>query len=355
MKYAFITGILCAAKTGIFSGINNLSVFTTFDEKFSTYFGFTEDEVRAIAHLYGMDEKYQEISDWYEGYNFGVNRIFNPWSVLMYFSNNCKPKTYWAETADNLSLPELISGAGPNAMEELLQIQNWEPGKKAVRKMLNLSVIYPNMGQSGTALFSFLTMTGYLKTDNVIDEADNTYDCDLFVPNKEVKELLKKHIISCFVRQDLLNWDDLLRQLHSSICEGNTVLFQSVLRKLLLETVSSFDLAPENSPHMFMLGLFTCLRGDYYVTSNRASGDGRYDIQLEPKLQDEPGFILELKTVKKEPKRMSQPLTAAARRAVNQSRAKEYATEMKKRGIKTIRIYGVAFYQKNVAVVIDQS
>lgn len=265
------------------------------------------------------------------------------------------PKTYWVETAENLPLPKLVSGSGPDAMEELLQIQNWAPGQKPVRKMLDLSVIYPNMGQSSTDLFSFLAMTGYLKTDNVIDEADNTYNCDLSVPNKEVKDLFKKQIISCFVRSDLSTRDMLLRQLQSSIASGNTVLFQSVLRQLLLETVSSFDLTLENSPHMFMLGLFTCLRGNYYITSNRESGDGRYDIQLEPRRKDETGFILELKTVKKEPKRMKQTLSAAARRAVNQSRAKEYAADMKKRGIEKIRIYGVAFYQKNVSVVMGQS
>lgn len=355
LKYGFLTGILRAAKAEILSGLNNLSVYTTFDKKFNTYFGFTEGEVKAIAHLYDADEKYQEISDWYEGYNFGGKRIFNPWSVLMYFGNDCMPKTYWVETAENLPLPKLVSGSGPDAMEELLQIQNWAPGQKPVRKMLDLSVIYPNMGQSSTDLFSFLAMTGYLKTDNVIDEADNTYNCDLSVPNKEVKDLFKKQIISCFVRSDLSTRDMLLRQLQSSIASGNTVLFQSVLRQLLLETVSSFDLTLENSPHMFMLGLFTCLRGNYYITSNRESGDGRYDIQLEPRRKDETGFILELKTVKKEPKRMKQTLSAAARRAVNQSRAKEYAADMKKRGIEKIRIYGVAFYQKNVSVVMGQS
>ncbi len=273
----------------------------------------------------------------------------------MYFSNDCEAKAYWVDTSENLPLPKLVSGAGPDAMEELLQIQNWAPGKKAVRKLLDLSVIDPNMGQSSADLFSFLTMTGYLKTDNVVDEADNTYDCDLFVPNKEVAETFDEQIISCFIRSDSAVRDDLLLQLQSSIVSGNTVLFQSVLRQLLLETVRSFNLTLENSPHMFMLGLFTCLRGNYYITSNRESGEGRFDIQLEPRQKDEIGFILELKTVKKEPKRMKQTLSAAARRAVNQSRAKEYATDMKKRGIENIRIYGVAFYQKNVSVVMAQS
>lgn len=355
LKYAFVTGILRAAKAGIFSGLNNLSVFTTFNKKFGTYFGFTEDEVKTIAHLYGVDERYQEIFDWYEGYNFGGNRIFNPWSVLMYFSNDCEAKAYWVDTSENLPLPQLIGGAGPSAMDELLQIQNWVPGKKAIRKILNLNVIYPNMGQSSADLFSFLAMTGYLKTDNVIPGKNNTYDCDLFVPNKEVAEMFDEQIISCFIRSDSAVRDDLLVQLQSSIYNGNTARFQSALRQLLLETVGSFDLTQENSPHMFMLGLLTCLRGNYYVTSNRESGDGRYDIQLEPRRKDETGIILELKTVKNEPKRMNQTLSAAARRAVKQSQAKEYATEMKKRGIEKIKIYGVAFYHKNVVVVADKS
>ena len=98
-----MTGVLRVAKEGILSGLNNLKVWTVFDEPFSLYFGFTEDEVETRAKYYGAADKMPEIREWYDGYDFGGTEIYNPWSVLQYFDRNCKPDAYWLDTSSTSS------------------------------------------------------------------------------------------------------------------------------------------------------------------------------------------------------------------------------------------------------------
>ncbi len=349
LKYGFLTGILRAAKTGILGGPNNLEAFSVLDPEFSTYFGFTEEEVQQIARLHGREEKYPELCAWYDGYLFGGNRIFNPWSVLSYFSNDCTPSAYWVDTSDNALLTELLKKAPDDIIAELMQMLNWEPGQEPVRKKLNISVIYPKLGSSDTDLFSFLLMTGYLKAENVENGPQHTYFCDLHIPNTEVRELFQEEIISRFVKESSL-LDDQKDSLQSAMCAGNPSAFQEALEKLLLETTSSFDLLDENAYHMLLLGLCLNLHAQFMITSNRESGAGRYDIQLEPRRRGMPGILLELKVVKDEIKRVKQVLSTRAKKAISQALTNHYDVELKKRGITPILIYGVAFYKKNAAV-----
>lgn len=351
LKYGFLTGILRAAKAGIFSGLNNLEVFSVLNQKFTTYFGFTEEEVKQIARLYGKEDKYSELCAWYDGYLFGKSRIFNPWSVLSYFDNDCTPSAYWVDTSENTLLTKLLRKTPYNTMEELIQILNWEPGQDPVRKNLNISVIYPKLGSSDTDLFSFLLMTGYLKAENVENGPSHTYFCDLHIPNTEVRELFQDEIIGRFMKKSSRR-DNQQSNLQSAMCAGDPSAFQDALVKLLLETTSSFDLVDENSYHMLLLGLCLNMHSQFIITSNRESGAGRYDIQLEPKRQGLPGILLELKVVKEEIKRVNQVLNNHAKKAIDQALTYHYDVELKKRGVNPILIYGVAFYKKNAAVLL---
>ena len=98
LSYGFLTGILRVAKESIFSGLNNLKINSILDERYSEYFGFTSSEVHEMADYYHASDKYQELCEWYDGYLFGNTEIFNPWSVIGYFNNNCRPKAFWQST-----------------------------------------------------------------------------------------------------------------------------------------------------------------------------------------------------------------------------------------------------------------
>lgn len=95
LTYDFLTGILRVAKESIFSGLNNLTINSILDGKYSEYFGFTAEEVKEMARYYKAEDKYDEICAWYDGYKFGNTEIFNPWSVINYFRNDCQARAYW--------------------------------------------------------------------------------------------------------------------------------------------------------------------------------------------------------------------------------------------------------------------
>ena len=114
LSYGFLTGILRVAKESIFSGLNNLKINSILDERYSEYFGFTSDEVREMAEYYSASDKYQELCDWYDGYRFGNTEIFNPWSVIGYFNNNCRPKAFWQSTGSNDIIREVLASATPD-------------------------------------------------------------------------------------------------------------------------------------------------------------------------------------------------------------------------------------------------
>ena len=122
LSYGFLTGILRIAKESIFSGLNNLKVHSILDEQYDEYFGFSKEEVKEMANYYDVLDKYEEICDWYDGYRFGDKEIFNPWSVINYFSNNCKPQAYWISTADNSIIRQIISQADSDTTEGLRQL-----------------------------------------------------------------------------------------------------------------------------------------------------------------------------------------------------------------------------------------
>ena len=159
LSYGFLTGILRVAKESIFSGLNNLKINSILDERYSEYFGFTSEEVRAMAEYYRASDKYQELCDWYDGYRFGNTDIFNPWSVIGYFNNNCRPKAFWQSTGNNDIIREVLALATPDIMERLELLMK---GGSFVTH-IDTGVIYPQIQKEPSSVYSFLLVAGYLK------------------------------------------------------------------------------------------------------------------------------------------------------------------------------------------------
>ena len=154
-----MTGILRVAKESIFSGLNNLKINSVLDNRYSEYFGFTPDEVREMAAYYRVENKYEEICDWYDGYQFGQSEIFNPWSVINYFGNECKPKAYWQSTGSNDVINEVLSFSDIETGENLRKLLLGD----VIKTGIDSSVISPEIDSNPTSIYSFLLMAGYLK------------------------------------------------------------------------------------------------------------------------------------------------------------------------------------------------
>lgn len=342
LKYGFLTGILRVAKESIFSGLNNLKINSILDNRYSEYFGFTPDEVREMAIYYGAKDKYDEICAWYDGYRFGRTEIFNPWSVINYFSNECTPNAFWLSTGSNEVIGEILTHADEETYERLHALLQGE----AVLTYVDTSVIYPQIQKNPSSIYSFLLVAGYLKSVSANVSPSGDFMCEVALPNKEITFVYNKEILSKL--EDIVP-QSLAISIQEAIYQNRADKLKALLNKLLIESVSSFDTAKENFYHGLVLGLCAMFSDSYYVRSNRESGIGRFDIQLMPKQQNRPGFIFELKAEKD---KSSAELVQLAKTALKQIEEKKYDTEMIAQGIKTIVKYGVAFSGKMVEIAM---
>lgn len=346
LSYGFLTGILRVAKESIFSGLNNLIVHSIMDDKYSEYFGFTADEVRKMAEYYNVIDKYDNICEWYDGYRFGSNDIFNPWSVINYFFNNYTAKAYWQSTGDNSIIRQIVAEADNETADNLRKLLQGE----VVTSYVDTSVIYPEIKSNPTTIYSFLLAAGYLKTVKKDDIPDGNSFCDIAIPNKEIFYVYEREILTAL--SDVISQSTAIA-IQQAIMKQNIPSLQENLKKLLLNSISAFDYAHENFYHGLVIGLCAVMNNRYFVSSNMESGHGRYDIQLRPINKSLPGIIIELKVLKDgvAEDRINGQLEAAAKDALGQIEEKKYITAMKQEGFTHFFKIGAAFYKKHVKVL----
>lgn len=343
LSYGFLTGILRVAKESIFSGLNNVKINSILDDRYSEYFGFTSAEVQAMAAYYGASGKYQELCAWYNGYRFGKTDIFNPWSVIGYFNNNCQPKAFWQSTGSNDIISEILSCATPDIIERLELLMK---GKSFVTH-IDTGVIYPQLQNNPSSIYSFLLVTGYLKAVSYDQPYGEDYMCEVALPNKEISFVYSKEILS---------------QLESVIPQTAAIGIQEAIYKMdidelqkklaafLMETISFHDASSEAFYHGLILGLCAMLNDRYRITSNREAGKGRFDIQMMPLKQQLPGILIELKAGKD---CTQTQLDELAKMALQQINDRGYVTDLKAHGSPSILKYGVAFSGKKVGIAAE--
>lgn len=190
LAYGFLTGILRVAKESIFSGLNNLTIHSIVDEKYSEYFRFTSDEIQEMADYYNVSNKYDEICEWYDGYCFGKQDIFNPWSVINYFYNDCTPKAFWQSTGDNSIIRQIVAEADNETSDHLRQLMQGQ----VISSYIDTSVIYPEIKNNPITIYSFLLAAGYLKIVKTLYCHDGNAICDIAIPNKEIFYVYEKEI-----------------------------------------------------------------------------------------------------------------------------------------------------------------
>lgn len=342
LTYGFLTGILRIAQESIFSGLNNLTVDSVMDDEYDCFFGFTGSEVREMLEYYGFSDKAEEMTTWYDGYLFGSAEIYNPWSVINYVSKGCIPQAYWVNTGKNEILVDVLKSATDDIIERLHALLQ---GERVVAR-IDQNVVYRSLAEDPANIYSLLLVAGYLKTPEKQLQEDGSYLCEVSIPNREIAAVYKSEILS-----HLLQIGAITRATANKIAES---LYTNDYRKLqqaiaeyMDKSISFYDAGAEGFYHGLVLGLIALMDNQYKIKSNRESGDGRYDICLNPREHRYPGIIMELKWRKH---LGEEDLAVLAEEALGQIDDNRYDVELKEDGVQDILKLGIAFSGKKVSV-----
>lgn len=342
LSYGFLTGILRIAQESIFSGLNNLTVNSVMDEEYDSFFGFTESEVKAMLSYYGVSDKEEELKDWYDGYLFGSEEIYNPWSVINYISKGCLPQAYWVNTGKNEILDDVLRVATDDITERLYDLLQ---GERVVAR-IDQNVVYRSLAEDPANIYSLLLVAGYLKTPKKELQADGSYLCEVSIPNREIAVVYKSEILSHFLQTGAITRTT-ANKIAESLYANDYKKLQSAIREYMDKSISFFDGGAEGFYHGLMLGLIALMDNQYKIKSNRESGDGRFDVSLIPREKRYPGINLELKWKEK---LSDVELEKWSNEALKQIGELRYDSEMKEDGITEILKFGIAFSGKKVCV-----
>lgn len=340
LEKAVLTGILRVAKESIFSGLNNLKVSTLLSKHYSDFFGFMDFEIEEILRHYGIEYEIDEVRRWYNGYIFGSNIIYNPWSILNYIDNEAEYRPYWVNTSSNDLVKSVLARGTEKLKTELESLIKGE----SIEKLINEDIVMKDIDSSSENVWSFLLFSGYLKVIERRLERGKNY-CTVKIPNLEVQYLYEEIILSWF-NENISS--DKFGMMLKSLVSGDIKTFSIIFKELVLNSVSYFDISGRESEkvyHSFVLGMLVGLSDDYEVRSNRESGYGRYDVMVIPRDLSKKGIIIEFKKVDED-----EDLEVAATNALKQIEEKQYRQELVDRGVKDIIELGIAFEGKVVLV-----
>ena len=352
LERAIMTGITRVSKESIFSDLNNLKVVTTTSDEYAESFGFTEKEVFDALDAYGLSEKKQEVKRWYDGFIFGSHEdIYNPWSILNYLDTG-KLATYWANTSSNSLVGKLLREGNRRIKEKFEALLQG----KVVRTSIDEQIVYNQLDNDETAIWSLLLASGYLKVLSYDWEEFLEYgeevEYELTLTNYEVERMFYNMVRGWF-QDSRADYNDFVK----ALLLGDKKAMNAYMNRVALNTFSYFDTGkrpsgeePERFYHGFVLGLIVDLQKRYVITSNRESGFGRYDVMLEPKNpQMDDAIILEFKVHDPDDE---ETLKDTVQEALEQIERKQYAAQLVSRGIprEHIRSYGFAFQGKHVLI-----
>ena len=359
LERGLITGITRVARESIFTGMNNLDVITTTSDKYTTAFGFTEEEVFTALDDAGLGEQKQKVKRWYDGFIFGTRTdIYNPWSIVSFINKKGKYDTYWSNTSGNGLVNQLIQKGNPDIkqiMEDMLQGKSFEA-------KIDEKIVFDQLNGSADAVWSLLLATGYLKVLSVrtldTDEEGVGVEGDVWytltITNLETKRMFRKMVSDWFKNDTEVYYNEFIK----ALLNDNVKKMNTFMNKVALNTFSSFDSGnkpsdqtePERFYHGFVLGMIVNLSDTYKVRSNRESGFGRYDVMIEPLNKTKKAYILEFKVLDSDEDEETLEDTLANAHA--QIEEKQYEAELISSGYlpEQIRKYGFAFRGKECLI-----
>ena len=327
LQFGIMTGILRIAKEGIFSGLNNLKVNNIFSEKYSEYYGLTENEVVEAVKYYGLEYEMEDVREWYDGYQFGETEIYNPWSIINFLDEK-KLRPYWIGVSGNKTIYDLLGKADKKVIEDLEKLFVGKTVYKAINE-------YMEYVFNASDIWELFLYSGYLTTDG--EKKGELYP--LRLPNKEIQTFFRKIFIDRFVG-NYTQFSNIVENLKN----GKIEEFAKGLQDEILSSLSYFDTEKDEKYYkIFLIGIFIILANDYIRLSERESGYGRADLVLEPKNKINPAYIFEFKVVNNKDE-----LENYAKTGFEQIKEKEYDVELRNRGIDKIVCVGLAFYRKKL-------
>ena len=342
LEKTVLTGVSRVAKESIFSGANNFKVFTVLDDEFSDDFGITEEEMDKVIKDFNIQDKKEDIKEWYDGYTIGHTKgIYNPWSILNYLTDR-KLMPYWVNTSSN-DLIKLVLKNSSTIKEKIERLLRDE----TIEVPINLETVIVGIENNEDNIWGLMLGTGYLKVEETVDLARGIYKVKL--PNREIKELFRG-IVEGWFRNKVIGND--LNSILKDLITLNLKEFEKKFDVLVREMFSYMDVGEntaENFYHAFVLGMLVGLKDTYYVNSNRESGYGRYDIMLEPKDKNGNSFIMEFKVLENKEEKTIEDTIKNAKKQIEEKR---YEENLKERGFKNITKMVYAFKGKEVEIEV---
>jgi len=345
IEKAVITGILRVAKESLFSGVNNLKVYSILNSKYSEHFGFTENEIDEILKKAQLSNKAKEIKEWYNGYKIGETVIYNPWSIVNCVDEKGITVPYWVNTSDNQLIKDLLKKSPLSFKKEFEEIVNGG----FVEEFIDENLVFEYLNNDPSSVWSLLLMSGYLKPLSIRQTYQGIY-AKLAIPNKEVGNLYRQIVEQWLSNGYGLKW---YNEFLESLLTGKVEEFKNHLEKVITQITSYHDFAkePEAFYQGLMLGFTVSLSGSgtYEIKSNRESGLGRFDIMLIPKDINKIGIVIELKVKEK-----NETLEQSARKGLEQIDERRYTEDFKELGIKKSLKLGIGFSGKKFALIAER-
>ena len=349
LQFAVLTGCLRVAKESIFTGLNNFKVLSIVDPRFDEHFGFTDDEVKRLLSDYHLEQSFEEIKEWYDGYHFGEVDVYCPWDVinhvdLLRAKSDARPQAYWINTSGNDMVKRFVDKAEDKTTQQ--EIERLIDGE-AITKAVQLELTYDEVDKSIDNLWSVLFTTGYLTFIGVTE--DGRYK--LVIPNREVREVFVRQINEWF-KERVASDTKPMQALHRAFLNGDAEGVASGLTAIMGKMISVLDTKArdaqkENFYHGLLLGL---LRSEptWLIMSNAESGEGFSDILIEPEDPDA-GIVVEVKYAP-----TFRELDGACVKALEQIKERRYDERLRNEGREDILAYGIAFNRKRCKAVCEK-
>ena len=339
ISFAVVTGILRVAKESIFSSLNNLKVSTLLTKNYN-HFGMTESEVEEILKYYNLETTMNSAKNCYNGYTFGDEKVYNPWSILNHCENG-ELTSYWVNTSANTLIMKLLKEADEDIKDTFYELLN----DGSARAILDDNMIFGEKYSDSTILYLMFS-AGYLTIDKPGEEEDQYY---LRIPNLEVRKYFRKTFISILTPKSKDSFSKLKMALVIGKVRGNDSIEEKI-NGFFMASMSYLDGAKqEKFYHNLILGMMIGLDDKFYIHSNREEGLGRYDLALEPRDKNGIGYIFEFKVATSS---SDSDFDISGEEALAQIDKKVYETGLRERGIEKIIKIGMVFSGKELKLYV---